>query len=236
VPVTVPEHVAIVMDGNGRWARAHGLPRTAGHRKGVDRIHPVALACAARGVRYVTLYAFSTENWRRPRTEVSALLRLLGSMIDDEARTCMRDNIRLRLVGTLERLNPLLRQKVESAIALNCNNTGLTLCLAFDYGSRDELVRAARALAAQAVKPENVTEELLSRNLHTVGIPDVDLLVRCGGEVRLSNFLMWQSAYAELYFTDVLWPDFGEEELDAAFAAFAARSRRFGGLRRGESR
>jgi len=225
----VPAHVAIVMDGNGRWARAHGLPRTKGHRKGVDRIHPVALACSQRGIQYLTLYAFSTENWRRPRAEVAALLRLLGTMIDDEAQTCLRDNLRLRLVGTVERLSPALQQKVEAAVSLNCNNTGLTLCLAFDYGSRDEVVRVANALAAQAVRPEDVTEELLSRNLLTAGMPDVDLLVRCGGELRLSNFLMWQSAYAELYFTDVLWPDFGEQELDAALAAFAARSRHFGG-------
>ena len=232
----VPAHVAIVMDGNGRWARAHGLPRTKGHRKGVDRIHPVALACSRRGIQFLTLYAFSTENWRRPRAEVAALLRLLGTMIDDEAQTCLRDNLRLRLVGTVERLSPALQQKVEAAVSLNCNNTGLTLCLAFDYGSRDEVVRVANALAAQAVRPEDVTEELLSRNLLTAGMPDVDLLVRCGGELRLSNFLMWQSAYAELHFTDVLWPDFGEQELDAALAAFAARSRRFGGVEDGGGR
>ena len=232
----VPAHVAIVMDGNGRWARAHGLPRTKGHRKGVDRIHPVALACSRRGIQFLTLYAFSTENWRRPRAEVAALLRLLGTMIDDEAQTCLRDNLRLRLVGTVERLSPTLQRKVEAAVSLNCNNTGLTLCLAFDYGSRDEIVRVANALAAQAVRPEDVTEELLSRNLFTAGMPDVDLLVRCGGELRLSNFLMWQSAYAELYFTDVLWPDFGQQELDAALAAFAARSRRFGGVDSGGGR
>jgi undecaprenyl diphosphate synthase len=230
----VPSHIAIVMDGNGRWARERGLPRTVGHRKGVERIHPIALACDQRGIRYLTLYAFSTENWRRPRAEVSALLRLLGTMIDDEAQTCLRDNLRLRLVGTVERLSPRLQQKVSSAIALNCNNTGLTLCLAFDYGSRDEIVRAAHALAARSVRPEEVTEESLSRHLYTAGMPDVDLLIRCGGEVRLSNFLMWQAAYAELYFTGVLWPDFGERELDDALAAFAARSRRFGGVEQGE--
>ena len=225
----VPAHVAVIMDGNGRWAREHGLPRTMGHRKGVERIHPVALACAQRGIQYLTLYAFSTENWRRPRAEVAALLRLLGTMIDDEAQTCLRDNIRLRLVGSVDRLSTALQQKVEAAVSLNAGNTGLTLCLAFDYGSRDELVRAARALVAEAVTPEDVTEEAISRNLFTAGMPDVDLLIRCGGELRLSNFLMWQSAYAELCFTDVLWPDFGEQELDAALAAFAARSRHFGG-------
>jgi len=232
----VPAHVAIIMDGNGRWAREHGLPRTMGHRKGVERIHPVALACAQRGIQYLTLYAFSTENWRRPRAEVAALLRLLGTMIDDEAQTCLRDNIRLRLVGSVDRLSTALQQKVEAAVSLNAGNTGLTLCLAFDYGSRDELVRAARALVAEAVTPEDVTEEAISRNLFTAGMPDVDLLIRCGGELRLSNFLMWQSAYAELCFTDVLWPDFGERELDVALAAFAARSRRFGGVDGGGGR
>jgi len=231
--MTIPAHVAIIMDGNGRWARARGLPRTMGHRKGVERIHPVAAACARRGIRYLTLYAFSTENWRRPRAEVSALLGLLGSMIDDEARTCLRDNIRLRLVGSLDRLDATLRRKVESAIALNDANTGLTLCLAFDYGSRDELVRAARALASEQAAPEAITEDAISRHLFTAGVPDVDLLIRCGGEVRLSNYLMWQSAYAELYFTDVLWPDFDEQALDHALGAYASRNRRFGGLQQG---
>lgn len=231
--MTIPSHVAIIMDGNGRWARARGLPRTMGHRKGVERIHPIATACARRGIRYLTLYAFSTENWRRPRAEVSALLGLLGSMIDDEARTCLRDNIRLRLVGSTDRLDATLRRKVESAIALNDANTGLTLCLAFDYGSRDELLRAARALASERVAPEAITEEAITSHLLTSGVPDVDLLIRCGGEVRLSNYLMWQAAYAELYFTEVLWPDFGEEELEHALGVYASRSRRFGGLEPG---
>jgi len=227
----IPAHVAIVMDGNGRWAHERGLPRTMGHRKGVERIHPVALACDRRGIRYLTLYAFSTENWRRPRSEVAALLRLLGTMIDDEAKTCLRDNLRLCLIGTVEQLSPELQRKVRSAIDLNRNNTGLTLCLAFDYGSRDEIVHAARALANRRVPPAEVTEESVARHLCTAGIPDVDLFVRCGGEMRLSNFLLWQAAYAELYFTDVLWPDFGEDGLDVALAAFASRSRRFGDTR-----
>lgn len=228
-----PRHVAIIMDGNGRWARSRGLPRSVGHRRGVDRIHPVALACARRGVDYLTLYAFSTENWKRPRGEVAALLRLLSTMIDDEARTCLRDNLRLRLVGTVEHLGQGLRDKVRAAVELNEHNTGLTLCLAFDYGSRDELMRAARALAEDRVSPSDVDERRVSERLFTAGMPDVDLLIRCGGEQRLSNFLMWQAAYAELYFTDVLWPDFGEEQVDAALEAYAARSRRFGGLSQG---
>jgi len=231
-----PRHIAIVMDGNGRWARSRGLPRSVGHRRGVDRIHPVALACAQRGVEYLTLYAFSTENWRRPAAEVSALLRLLATMIDAEARTCLRDNLQLRLVGTVERLEPWLQRKVQAAVDLNRNNTGLVLCLAFDYGSRDELVRAARSLAADGVAAAAVDEDQVSRRLFTSGMPDVDLFIRCGGELRLSNFLMWQAAYAELCFTDVLWPDFGDKDIDAALAAYGSRSRRFGGLADGGGR
>ncbi len=231
-----PRHIAIVMDGNGRWARSRGLPRSVGHRRGVDRIHPVALACAQRGVEYLTLYAFSTENWRRPAAEVSALLRLLATMIDAEARTCLQDNLQLRLVGTVERLEPWLQRKVQAAVDLNRNNTGLVLCLAFDYGSRDELVRAARSLAADGVAAAAVDEDQVSRRLFTSGMPDVDLFIRCGGELRLSNFLMWQAAYAELCFTDVLWPDFGDKDIDAALAAYGSRSRRFGGLADGGGR
>ncbi len=233
VSSTPPEHVAIIMDGNGRWARNHGLPRAVGHRRGVDRIHPIALACAHRGVRYLTLYAFSTENWRRPHSEVSALLGLLGAMIDEEARTCLRDNLRLKLIGSVERLSPALKQKVALAIALNDANTGLTLCLAFDYGSRDEVVRAARSIVTRGLRVDEVTEDAVSQDLFTAGIPDVDLLVRCGGEKRLSNYLMWQAAYAELYFTDALWPDFGEAEIELAFEEFGRRNRRFGSLQGG---
>ena len=218
------------MDGNGRWARSRGLPRSIGHRRGVDRIHPIALACARRGVEYLTLYAFSTENWRRPRAEVAALLRLLATMIDDEARTCLRDNLRLRLIGTVERLEPLLQQKVQSAVELNRNNTGMMLCLAFDYGSRDEMVRAAQAMAVASMPPQDVDENQVAMRLYTAGMPDVDLLIRCGGEMRLSNFLLWQAAYAELYFTDVLWPDFTDADVDAALEAYAGRNRRFGCL------
>ena len=231
IPVDkTPRHVAIIMDGNGRWARKRGLPRVAGHRRGVNRIHPVALACAGTGVEYLTLYAFSTENWRRPPSEVGALLRLLSSMIDEEARTCLRDNIRLRLVGTIERLEPRLRDKVVEAVELNRDNTGLTLCLAFDYGSRAEIVKAAREIVATMPQDARVDEGTIQHHLYTAGMPDVDLLIRCGGEMRISNFLMWQSAYAELYFTDVLWPDFGEAEIVRAFDSYASRHRRFGGI------
>lgn len=232
---SAPAHVAIIMDGNGRWARRRALPRVVGHRRGVDRIHPVAVACAERGVRYLTLYAFSTENWKRPRAEITALLGLLSDMIDSEARTCLRDNIRLRLVGSLERLDDRLAAKVHAAVDLNKDNTGLTLCLAFDYGSHSEIVRAAKQVVEEGMSADDLSETLLSRYLQTAGVPDVDLLIRCGGEVRMSNFLMWQSAYAELHFTNTLWPEFSEAEIDAALAEFARRNRRFGGQSSGGS-
>ena len=230
-----PRHVAVIMDGNGRWARKRGLPRVVGHQRGVDRVHPVAQAFARRGVEYLTLYAFSTENWRRPRSEVSALLRLLSTVIEAEARTCLRDNMRLRLVGRVDQLGPELQAKVTAAIEMNLENTGLTLCLAFDYGSRGEIVRAAQELARSRVSPDAVDEEQVSLSLYTAGMPDVDLLIRCGGELRLSNFLMWQAAYAELYFTDVLWPDFCDTDVDNALEEYSRRSRRFGALPKGDT-
>ncbi len=230
-----PLHVAVIMDGNGRWARKRGLPRVVGHQRGVDRVHPVAQAFARRGVEYLTLYAFSTENWRRPRPEVSALLRLLSTVIEAEARTCLRDNMRLRLVGKVDQLSPGLQAKVTAAIEMNSKNTGLMLCLAFDYGSREEIVRAARELALRGVSPDAVDEEQVARSLYTAGMPDVDLLVRCGGELRLSNFLMWQAAYAELCFTDVLWPDFRDTDVDSALEEYSRRSRRFGALPKGDT-
>lgn len=234
IAARTPRHVAVIMDGNGRWARKRGLPRVVGHQRGVDRVHPVAQAFARRGVEYLTLYAFSTENWRRPRSEVSALLRLLSTVIEAEARTCLRDNMRLRLVGRVDQLSPELQAKVTAAIEMNLENTGLTLCLAFDYGSREEIVRAAQELARSEVAPDAVDEEQVSLNLYTAGMPDVDLLVRCGGELRLSNFLMWQTAYAELYFTDVLWPDFRDTDVDNALEEYSRRSRRFGALPKGD--
>lgn len=231
----VPRHVAIIMDGNGRWARKRRLPRTAGHQRGGDRIHPVALACARRGIEYLTVYAFSTENWTRPSAEVAALLHLLSTKIGSVARSCLRDNLRLRLLGRLDGLSPESQEKVRGAVEMNVGNTGLTLCIAFDYGTRSEVVRAARQLVSRGVAPDAIDEELVSANLYTAGMPDVDLLIRCGGESRLSNFLMWQSAYAELYFTEVLWPDFGATDVDDALAEYARRNRRFGAIPDGAS-
>lgn len=231
----VPRHVAIIMDGNGRWARKRGLPRTVGHQRGGDRIHPVALACARKGIECLTLYAFSTENWNRPASEVAALLYLLSTKIESVARACLRDNIRLTLVGSIDGLSIESQQKVKAAIDMTAGNTGLTLCIAFDYGTRSEIVRAAGRLASQGVIPASIDEEQVSANLYTSGMPDVDLLIRCGGEIRLSNFLMWQAAYAELYFTEVLWPDFGDGDVDEALVEYARRNRRFGALPDGAS-
>ncbi len=231
----IPRHVAMIMDGNGRWARARGLPRAKGHEQGVERIRPVALACAGRGVQYLTLYAFSTENWRRPKREVRALLRLLTKAMGREGEEYRKDNVRLRLVGSVERLDSALQDQVHKAIESTQHSTGLTLCLAFDYGARAEMVRAARELAARSIDVSSITEETIEPHLYTAGMPNVDLLIRCGGEMRLSNYLLWQCAYAELYFTDVLWPDFDEIELDRALEEFGRRNRRFGALDSGGS-
>lgn len=231
----VPRHAAIIMDGNGRWARKRGLPRTVGHQRGGDRIHPVALACARKGIEYLTLYAFSTENWNRPPSEVAALLHLLSTKMESVARACLRDNIRLTLVGSIDGLSLESQQKVKAAIDMTAGNNGLTLCIAFDYGTRREIARAAERLASQGAVPAAIDEEQVSANLYTSGMPDVDLLIRCGGEIRLSNFLMWQAAYAELYFTEVLWPDFGDGDVDEALVEYARRNRRFGALPDGAS-
>ncbi|MBN1856366.1 MAG: di-trans,poly-cis-decaprenylcistransferase [Dehalococcoidia bacterium] len=231
----MPRHAAIIMDGNGRWARKRGLPRTVGHQRGGDRIHPVALACARKGIEYLTLYAFSTENWNRPPSEVAALLHLLSTKMESVARACLRDNIRLTLVGSIDGLSLESQQKVKAAIDMTAGNNGLTLCIAFDYGTRREIARAAERLASQGAVPAAIDEEQVSANLYTSGMPDVDLLIRCGGEIRLSNFLMWQAAYAELYFTEVLWPDFGDGDVDEALVEYARRNRRFGALPDGAS-
>ena len=223
-----PRHVAIIMDGNGRWAKKRGLPRLMGHKAGGDNIRPVVSILANRGVRYVTLYMFSTENWNRPRIEVTGLLKLLATKIDRETRAFHQENVRLLHLGRRDRLSPKLREKVQAAVELTRNNTGLTLCLAFDYGGRDEIVQAARSIASAGILSDNVDESMLARHLYLPDVPDPDLVVRTGGESRLSNFLLWQAAYSELYFTPVLWPDFGEKDIDEALSEYRSRQRRFG--------
>jgi undecaprenyl diphosphate synthase len=223
-----PRHVAIIMDGNGRWAKKRGLPRLVGHNAGGDNIRPVVKIFANYGVRYLTLYMFSTENWNRPKIEVAGLLSLLGKKIDQETQAFHQDNIRLVHLGRLDRLSEKLRRKVQAAVELTKNNTGLTLCLAFDYGGRDEIVRAARQIASAGVVGDSIDESVFAQYMDSPGIPDPDLVIRTGGESRLSNFLLWKAAYSELYFTPVLWPDFGREDIEEALSEYKRRQRRFG--------
>ena len=223
-----PQHVAIIMDGNGRWAKKRHLPRIAGHNAGGDNIRPVVKIFANYGVKYLTLYMFSTENWNRPRLEVAGLLSLLAKKIDQETQAFHQDNIRLVHLGRLDRLSQKLRKKVQAAVELTKNNTGLTLCLAFDYGGRDEIVQAARRIASAGIPGDNIDESVLARYLYLSDIPNPDLVIRTGGESRLSNFLLWQTAYSELYFTPVLWPDFGHKDVEEALSEYKRRQRRFG--------
>lgn len=223
-----PRHVAIIMDGNGRWAKKRGLPRLVGHNAGGENIRPVVKILADCGVKYVTLYMFSTENWNRPRIEVAGLLSLLARRIDQESRAFHQENIRLLHLGRLDRLSRKLREKVQAAIELTKNNTGATVCLAFDYGGRDEIVRAVARIAGAGVRSDNIDESLFAQYLDNPGVPDPDLVIRTGGESRLSNFLLWQTAYSELYFTPVLWPDFGPKDVEEALSEYKRRQRRFG--------
>ena len=223
-----PQHVAIIMDGNGRWAKKRHLPRIAGHNAGGDNIRPVVKIFANYGVKYLTLYMFSTENWNRPRLEVAGLLSLLAKKIDQETQAFHQDNIRLVHLGRLDRLSHKLRKRVQAAVELTKNNTGLTLCLAFDYGGRDEIVQAARRIASAGIPGDNIDESVLARYLYLSDIPDPDLVIRTGGESRLSNFLLWQTAYSELYFTPVLWPYFGHKDVEEALSEYKRRQRRFG--------
>jgi undecaprenyl diphosphate synthase len=229
-PEAVPTHVGIIMDGNGRWAKGRGLPRLAGHHAGTENVRPITIACADAGVEVLTIYAFSTENWRRPVDEVHGLMRLLLQRIDKEAAELHRNNVQIRHVGELEGIQPRLAERVRAAVELTRANTGLVLNVAFNYGARQEIARAVRRLLAQGVAAEDVTEDLIDQHLDTAGLPDLDLVIRTGGEMRLSNFLLWQAAYAEYYSTPICWPDFGREELYQAFAEFGRRVRRFGGL------
>jgi undecaprenyl diphosphate synthase len=223
-----PQHVAIIMDGNGRWAKKRHLPRLAGHNAGGDNIRPVVKIFADYGVKYLTLYMFSTENWNRPRIEVKGLLSLLAKKIEQETQAFHQENIRLVHLGRLDRLSHKLKEKVQAAVELTKNNTGLTLCLAFDYGGRDEIVQAARRIASAGIPVDNIDESVFARYLYSKDIPDPDLVIRTAGERRISNFLLWQAAYSELYFTSVLWPDFGHKDVEEALSEYKRRQRRFG--------
>jgi undecaprenyl diphosphate synthase len=228
----VPEHVAIIMDGNGRWATGRGLPRVAGHREGVKAARGIVRAADALGLRFLTLYAFSTENWSRPLDEVSMLMNLLERSVHAELPEFMARNARLRVLGQSNRVPVGVRRGIDHVVHETRNNTGLNVLMAFNYGGRDELLDAFRALARQVqagdLKPEDITEKDVSGALYTADIPDPDLLIRTSGEMRISNFLLWQIAYTELLVTPVLWPDFGASDLYQAVAEFQKRTRRFG--------
>ena len=223
-----PVHVAIIMDGNGRWAMERGLPRTQGHRAGTENIRRILRAFSARGVQYLTLYAFSTENWERPTQEVDALTEILREMIRTETELLHAEGVRLVHIGRLDRLPAEVRKGIADAIELTKGNTRMTVALAYDYSGRSEMTRAIRTIAAEGIPAAEIDEELVSRYLYTAGIPDPDLIVRTAGEMRLSNFLLWQAAYAEYYSTEVYWPDFDEVEVDKALDAYAGRKRTYG--------
>ena len=224
----LPQHVAVIMDGNGRWANARGLSRQQGHRTGAERIRCVLERFAEHRIPVLTLFAFSTENWGRPRGEVDYLLRLAGRVIDRELNALDEAGIRLCHLGDPSPLPRVLRRKVEQAIERTAGNDRMTVNLAFNYGGRSDIVQAVRRLVAEGAAPAEVTAEAIASRLATAGLPDPDLLIRTGGERRLSNFLVWQAAYAEYYFTPTLWPDFGPEEVDQALLEFSRRRRRFG--------
>ncbi|MHB8572263.1 MAG: polyprenyl diphosphate synthase [Candidatus Dormibacteria bacterium] len=234
--MTVPEHVAIIMDGNSRWAERRRLPRAAGHREGVRAIRRVAEACERLGVRVVTLYAFSTENWSRPRDEVDHLMRLFHETLDREVDRIHKRGIRLRVSGRVGELEPRLQEKIQRAEALTAGNTRGVINLALNYGGRAEIVDACRDLIRRGVSAEELDEATFAAALYTRGLPDPDLLIRTAGESRISNFLLWQAAYAEIHVTDTLWPDFGEKNLVEAILDYSGRVRRFGGRDRGGTR
>jgi undecaprenyl diphosphate synthase len=228
---SVPRHVAIIMDGNGRWAKARGLPRLAGHRAGTENIRPILEASVEFGIEIVTIWAFSTENWQRPETEVKGLLRILERMIRRELQELHKQGVRLRHIGRLERLPGRLQKQVLDAIELTRDNDRIVLNVAFDYGGRAEIVQAVQQIIREGIPAEEVDEQLLSRYMYTGGQPDPDLIIRTGGELRTSGFMLWQSAYTEYYVTPTYWPDFGQEELYEALVAFGQRDRRFGGIK-----
>ena len=224
----VPGHVALIMDGNGRWAEKRGLPRLAGHRVGVDCIHGVLKTLGNKGVKYVTLYAFSTENWNRPADEVAGILEIMYDALREQTQTLHDNNVRILHIGKADRLSAALLEAVSHAQELTRANTGITLNVAFDYGGRDEILEAVKQVIRDQVPAEDIDEELFSKYLFTAHCPDPDLIIRTGGELRISNFLLWQSAYSEYYHTSTLWPDLDSAELERVLEAFSNRQRRFG--------
>lgn len=223
-----PNHVAIIMDGNGRWAVDRGLPRTQGHRAGVERIRSVVDYMANHDVKYVTIYAFSTENWNRPKEEVSGIMTILREVIHDQTQELHEHGVRIIHLGSTDRLDEKLKKSVSYAQNLTKDNEGITLSIAFDYGGRREILEAIKALITNNISAETLTEEMLGEYLYTANIPDPDLIIRTGGEYRMSNFLLWQSAYSEFYTTSTPWPELGPQEIEEAFRSYRNRKRRFG--------
>lgn len=226
----IPRHVAIIMDGNGRWAKEHGLPRLSGHKVGTENLRRVIEIMAEYGVEYLTLYAFSTENWTRPASEVKGLFRILGQVIDRESRALNEKGARICHLGTLEGLDQKLQDKVRKALELTKNNRRITVCIAFNYGGRAEILEAVRRIVREGIPPDAIDEEGFRRYLYSPEIPDPDLIIRTGGEMRISNFLLWQSAYSEYYSIPTYWPDFSRDEIEKALIVYSQRQRRFGGL------
>ena len=232
--VKVPQHVAMIMDGNGRWALQRGLPRLAGHKAGTENLRRVIRASVEFGVKYLTIYAFSTENWGRPPEEVKGLMYILEDVIDRELNELNKEGVQLRHIGRLEQLSPKLQEKVLEAIEVTKHNKRLILNIAFNYGGRDEIVQAIQRMMKDGVPPEKVTDDLVGQYLYTVGVPDPDLIIRTSGELRVSNFLIWQAAYSEWYITPTFWPDFDKDEYRRALESFSHRDRRYGKVASGE--
>ena len=232
--MNIPKHVAIILDGNGRWAKSKGMPRNYGHTMGAKNVETICEVAHQMGIKYLTFYAFSTENWNRPDSEVNALMTLLENYLKTCIKTANKNHIKVRIIGDISKLKESFQKQIKELEEASKNNDGLNLQIAINYGSRDEMVRGMRKLAErvskEALKPEEITEEVFEEYLDTAGIPDPDLLIRTSGEQRLSNYLLWQLAYSEFYFTDVPWPDFDKKELEKAVEAYQKRNRRFGGL------
>ena len=227
--LSIPEHIAIILDGNGRWAQRHGVPRAQGHKEGCTTLEGILEDCCRIGVRYLTVYAFSTENWKRSEEEVSALMTLFRYYMVRLVDKANENNVRVRMIGDKSRFDDDIKKGIDRLLSSTRQNTGLTFTFAVNYGGRDELRRAYASMAREGIGPDDVTEQAISDHLDTAGIPDPDLLIRTSGEIRISNFLLWQCAYSEYYFTDTLWPDFHAHELEDAIIAFNGRQRRFGG-------
>ena len=234
----IPQHVAIILDGNGRWAKSKGMPRNYGHTVGAKNVETVCQAAHDMGIKYLTLYAFSTENWNRPDNEVNALMKLLESYLKNCIKTADKNNMRVRVIGDTTKLSEKFQNQIKELESASAHNDGLNLQIAINYGSRDKMIRAMRKMTKDCADgrfaPEEITEELFEGYLDTHGIPDPDLLIRTSGELRLSNYLLWQLAYTEFYFTDVPWPDFSKEELEKAIEQYNSRDRRYGGIKEDE--